>query len=500
MARVQRIDIDGVPVFTAPGPDRATAALVFGVGIRDETYATLGITHLVEHLVMGTLPKSHLECNATVDVESTVFHATGRPAAVAAFLGGICAALADLPTDRVDLETGVLQAENCAGSHPTAAALWGARFRLAGPGLALAGGGVPEGVTAPAVLEHVRRWFVAGNAAVIWHGPLPEGLRLPLPDGPRPERARPAVRTQPGPVWMHGPAAGVGLLLRVDQLDAAAGVVLDVLQERIRDVARRERGLSYHADLHVVDVAPGHREVAVVVDAREGQEAAVARVLWEQYLDLCERGPAPDELEHAVTGFAEHVDDEDDAVLADLGRAAFSAVFGLPFRAAADGLAAWRRVTPRAAADALRDTVPSAILMLPEPVDPGTLPGGITHAFLCNVVPELPGGAVHRPSLLARLRTRTARLALVVSDDGLAHRDADGDCHAIPWEEIEAVVPADEGNGFVVVGRNLCCAFVHEDLFGRRAVESVRNRLPMSAWLPLQSRTPDPAPVPAPVG
>lgn len=62
--RAQRIEIDGVSVLTAPGPDRVTAALVFGVGHRDETFATAEVTHLVEHLVMGALPKSHLECNA----------------------------------------------------------------------------------------------------------------------------------------------------------------------------------------------------------------------------------------------------------------------------------------------------------------------------------------------------------------------------------------------------------------------------------------------------
>ena len=37
---VQRIDVDGIPVRTAPGPERITAALVFGVGSRDETFPT----------------------------------------------------------------------------------------------------------------------------------------------------------------------------------------------------------------------------------------------------------------------------------------------------------------------------------------------------------------------------------------------------------------------------------------------------------------------------
>ena len=79
---MQRIEIDGVPAFTAPGPERITAVLSFGVGLRDEAFAAVGVTHLIEHLVMGTLPKSHLRCNAMVTVDVTAFYATGRPEAV----------------------------------------------------------------------------------------------------------------------------------------------------------------------------------------------------------------------------------------------------------------------------------------------------------------------------------------------------------------------------------------------------------------------------------
>lgn len=191
--------MDGVPVFTAPGDGPVTAALVFGVGVRDESYRTLGITHLVEDRVMGALPRTHLECNAMVDLESTTFVATGRADQVAAFLAWVCAALADLPTGRIALETGVLEAEGVPGAHPTAAVLWGARFGLRGPGMAVAGGGVPGPLHPDDVLAHARRWFVSGNAALAWHGSLPEDLRLALPRGPRPVRGVPAARPQAAP-------------------------------------------------------------------------------------------------------------------------------------------------------------------------------------------------------------------------------------------------------------------------------------------------------------
>jgi hypothetical protein len=495
---VQRIDVDGVPVFTAPGPDRVTAALIVGVGVRDETFATLGITHLVEHLVMGTLPKSHLECNAMVDVESTTFFATGRADRVAGFLAAVCEAIADPPTDRIALETGVLQAEGCAGAHPTAAVLWGARFGLAGAGLAVAGGGVPDALTEDQVRQHVRRWFVRGNAALAWHGPAPEGLRLPLPDGPRPVRTVPEARPQSAPVWTTGPTAGVGLLVRSPRAtNTPLNIALDVLQERMRDLARHQRGLSYHCDAVVLDVGPGSRESALVVDAREGQEAEVARLLWEQYADLAEHGPTVAELAHSVEGCAEHAAGGDDAVAADLGRAAFAELFGLPFRPADEVLAEWRAVTPDAAAAAVRETLPAAILAAPEGVQLTGLAGGIDRRPLCNQVPVLPAGTRFGPPLRARLRRR-GRVQLVVGEEALGHVDGDGDVHVLPWSEVEAVVPASDGRGMLVVGRNLCWFDVHEELYGRRAVAAVRGRLPQELWPATATVTADADPVPVP--
>ena len=147
MGGVQRTVIDGVPVFSAGGRERTTAALVFGVGLRDETFATIEVTHLVEHLAMAALPRTHLRCTAVTDVDPTTFSATGRPEAVGAFLEGVCRALSDLPTERMDLEVGVLQAESCGTSHSTMGALWAARFGLTGPGLVLAAGPGPEYLT-----------------------------------------------------------------------------------------------------------------------------------------------------------------------------------------------------------------------------------------------------------------------------------------------------------------------------------------------------------------
>ncbi len=417
-----------------------------------------------------------------VDVETTTFMATGRPDAVAAFLQGICRALTDLPTHRIAQETGVLQAEDSPGAHPTAAVLWGARFRLAGPGLAVAGGGVPAFLTEHQVRAHVRRWFVRRNAALVWHGPQPDGLRLPLPEGWRMVRPVPRPRPQTGPVWTTGPTAGVGLMVRSETAaDVALDVALDVLEERVRDVARHQRGLSYSVESVSVDAGEA-REVALLVDARDGSEAEVARLLWDTYRGLADRGPTWAEVAHAVGGRLESVEDADDAVAAQLGRAALDELADRPGRTSAELLAAWQDVTPEAAAAALRATMATAILAVPTGVELPALGGGIDRRPLCDVAPVLPAGARFGPPPFARLLGRTRR-RLVVADRVLAVSDDDGAVHVLPWADVEAVEPSADGRGMLVVGRNLCTLDVHEDRYGRRAVAAVRARLPRELWL-----------------
>ena len=486
---MQRIDVDGVPVFTAPGPGRTTAGLVFGVGLRDETFATREVTHLVEHLVMGSLPKSHLKSNAMTDVDSTVFHATGRPDAVRAFLEGVCRALSDLSLDRMPLEVGVLQAESCSPGGRTVAAMLAARYGLADVGLTVTDGPGPDCLTEDAVRAHAARWFVRENAALWCSGELPAGLTLPLPGGPRPVRARPALRPQDGPVWTKGEMPGVGLLLASDgPWDPALRVAVDVLRERLTDVARRARGLTYHVDLTTVDVTADRREVALVLDAREGQESAVAGILWDQYSDLCHEGPTAEELAHAVAGFEEQIDGEAEAVAeADLTDAAYRYVSGLPFVSVAQGLEAWRGVTAEAATRSLRASRAGALLYVPEEAPYAGPAGGGGRRHMCNVLPELPAGSVFRTPALARMLSRATRLTLVVADGQLVHRDADGDVHGVAWDVVEAVVPIDDERGVAVVGRNNCVVVVHPDLYGRRAVEkvlqSVRAHVPEQRWL-----------------
>jgi hypothetical protein len=291
----------------------------------------------------------------------------------------------------------------------------------------------------------------------------------------------------------------VGLLLADDRpYDIALRMGVEVLSERLRDVARHARGLSYHVAGTGLDVTPERRELAVWVDAREGQEPAVAGIVWQQFSALCQDGPTAEELAHALAGFEEDVDSDPEAVAtSDLADAAQSAVTGMrPFRVA-DALAAWRAVTPADVVQSLRTVWPSALLYVPEWAQYAGPAGPVERRYTCNVIPGLPAGTVFQPPAVSRALKRQVRLTVVVSDAVLAHADADGDVHCIPWDAVEAVAPIDESRGIVVVGRNLCSIVVHPEMYGKRTaeriVEAVRAHVPPARWLTRRSAV-EPAP------
>ncbi|MDP9436203.1 MAG: insulinase family protein, partial [Actinomycetota bacterium] len=195
-----RTAIDGVPVVWAAGPEPFTAGLVFGVGRRHETFARGGVTHLVEHLVMGTLGRTTLDCNASVGLDTTEFTASGRPQRVAEFLRRVCEALSDLPVHRLAVEADVLRTEAGTVERPVVGALLVERYGGRGVGLAGFGEVALLSVTAQDVRDWAATRFVRAAAALWLSGPPPEGLSLPLRDGPSPPRPAQARRDLPVPV------------------------------------------------------------------------------------------------------------------------------------------------------------------------------------------------------------------------------------------------------------------------------------------------------------
>jgi hypothetical protein len=230
---VRRAEIDGVPTFWMAGPPPLSAELIFGTGRRDEPFARAGITHLIEHLVMSALDRRHHFHNASVSIGSTSFTASGRPDAVRDFLHDVCAAIRELPTGRLEIERRILAAEGPRVSMLGCHLLM--RYGLRGPGLAGADPPAVDQIGAAEVRGWAARELVRSNAVLALSGPPPDGLRLELPDGPRPDR--PTIEPPPlvDAVWDWHPAKrGLGLSLLVPRQPAAV-VAAAVLRRRLTD-------------------------------------------------------------------------------------------------------------------------------------------------------------------------------------------------------------------------------------------------------------------------
>src|SRR5690242_11150402 len=103
---------DHIPTLYAPASGKEiTAGLFFRVGRADETLATAGLTHLVEHLALHRLGLSDLHYNGATANAYTLFHVTGSEEEVVTYLNSVCAGLRDLPMERLETEKEILRTE-----------------------------------------------------------------------------------------------------------------------------------------------------------------------------------------------------------------------------------------------------------------------------------------------------------------------------------------------------------------------------------------------------
>ncbi|HEX6871415.1 MAG TPA: insulinase family protein [Micromonosporaceae bacterium] len=467
-------EVDGVPVFWQEAPGPLTAGLVFGVGTRDETFMTIGVTHLVEHLVMSTLPKVHHETNASVDLCTTEFVATGRPEQVAAFLSGVCQGISAIPLDRLAQEAGVLEAEAGFATHPTGAALLTRRYGARDVGLEVFSGPGPEQIDADVVLAHARRFLVAGNAALWLTGPPPEGLRLSLPAGDRVRRTEPVPVPQDGPRWSDEAVPASGILLSGTR-DPAWNIGMAVLGDRLMDEARHRRGLSYDVFGDVVLIGPASRQYLLGADARSGQDGTVAEILWEQVRRLAADGPTDEELAHEKAGYEEAYHDPRWPA-EEATRQARAALFDLPVSGPEARLAEVAAVTRADVARCFAEALPTALIVVPEDVTlnlPGVARGG------CPRTREAPPGQVFTMKRLVRLIARQWRAPrYYLTGSGLAMMDPDGDVHQTTFADVIGVQV--DGDDRLLFSADGCLLPVIADAFrdGEALREAIDRNVP----------------------
>jgi len=452
MPSVHVTEIDNVPVYWQDAPGPLTAGLMFGCGTRDETFVTIGVTHLVAHLVMSTLPRVHHDHNPSVDLCATEFTATGRPEQIVDFLRGVCEGISSLPVDRLAQEASVLEAENGFATHPTAAALLTRRYGIGDVGLETFTGPGHERLDAHQVLAHAARYFVAGNAVLWLTGPPPDGLRLPLPAGERPRRIEPVPLAQDGPRWSHEAVEAPGLLLSGVR-DAAWNVAMALLIERLRDEARHRRGLSYEVFGDVITTGPLARQYVVVADALPDHEGDVAAILWEQTRRLAAEGPTDAELAHEKAGYAEAYDDPRWPA-EEARQQATAGLLGLVTDDPDGRLREVASVTRADVMNRLSGALPSALIALPfgasvslEGVEEGGCPSSTAE----------PGGHAFSMKAPVRLLARLWRPdRFYLTGTGIMRKEADGRVHEANFADVVGV-QVDDGIRVVFAGNG--CIF-----------------------------------------
>ncbi|MFD3869822.1 M16 family metallopeptidase [Streptomyces sp. NPDC058623] len=267
--------VGGIPTLLAPGSGPVTAGLLFRVGRADETLATSGITHLVEHLALHRHGMGDLHYNGATATLHTHFHVTGSPADVIEYLNGVCAALRDLPLDRLETEKDILRTEAAGRTNGPAHGMAPWRYGARGYGLTGFGEAGLRRLTAANVRDWARTRFTAENA-VLWMttDTVPEGLDLTLPTGtwhPAPEPTS-ALPTTPA----HFVGGDGGMVLTSVIPRSAAGVLFtEVLGKQLFRDLRQKGGYSYTAAADYQPRDADHATVTAYADALPQQQDAM---------------------------------------------------------------------------------------------------------------------------------------------------------------------------------------------------------------------------------
>ncbi|MFJ3541519.1 M16 family metallopeptidase [Streptomyces rubiginosohelvolus] len=274
---ITETEVDRIPTLLAPtsGGGPVTAGLYFRVGAADETLATAGLTHLVEHLALHRHGVSDLHYNGSTAATHTHFVVSGTAEEVVAYLNGVCASLRDLPVERLATEREILRTEQAGrGRGPNhQLPLW--RYGARGYGLV----SYPEygtlHLTADAVRDWAATWFTRDNA-VLWitGDTVPEGLDLTLPAGRRQPLPVPTSALPVTPAYLTGGSGGV-VLDGIVRRSTAAALFAEVLSRALFTDLRQKGGYSYTADCGYHPRDADHATITAFADALPQKQDAV---------------------------------------------------------------------------------------------------------------------------------------------------------------------------------------------------------------------------------
>jgi zinc protease len=413
--RLEREEVDDVPVYWAEAPAPFVVGVIFRVGRSDETLATAGVTHLVEHLAIPPRQPANVELNGTVTGTETMFWAAGRREDALAAFAGILEGLAELPLQRLEAERQILLTEAASASSDPVQDAAAFRFGARGHGLAAYG---EFGLYRLDALEVERWWrkhFGARNAALWMTGRPPRRFRIPLQAGERhPVRTLEPIADLRFPAHnTEGASGGVSAAFLLER-SFAANVALGIAEERLRQRLRFERGLSYGVHAVYDRLARGHAHGVLWADCLDSR----ARLVRDEFLSilrgLADEGPTREELREQTESLRQAVSEPASAGTFTYGFASdeLSGDRVLSLAELVEGRAA---VRPEDAAGVLAAALRMLLLITPAAAD-GLVDGFERYPLTST---KRVAGRIHRPRGLS-IRGERRKARLLLAPDGIS--------------------------------------------------------------------------------
>jgi predicted Zn-dependent peptidase len=420
---VERSELGGIPVFSTPdGTGAPIAGMVFRVGKMDETAATAGVTHLVEHLALPAHARHTLDFNGTVEPFVTSFYATGDVAELREFLTATARMLVDLPLERFEIERRILLAEDATRGSGGARAALKLRYGPVGAGLL----GYDEYGLKRLRAEDVAAWaagrFTRRNAALWAVGIDLGGVELPLSQGSRlapPQTPRPLADLTTPALYAAGWDTGFCLSF-LGSRSRATALALDVLADDLRDRLRYEAGLSYSIEGTSQPLSADTAHVVITADVADERADDWLTDALDVIRRLAADGCDEEHLEVVKGRYRRYEREPADAI----GFAAWSAdeeLLGGSFRRQSALTAEREAVTTRDVAETVAGLYSSLLVLGP---DATTLPEGLTD-YPYTPPDDRVEGRQHLPAG-SRLRLRRRVNALVSGPEGVSLVPAEG--------------------------------------------------------------------------
>ena len=492
MIELHWTEVDGVAVVWAEAPGALRAGLLFRAGRADETLATSGHTHLIEHMAFTSMLDTLHRHNGTVDGTVTGFYTIGDPREVSDFLGNVCHALTSLPAERLEEEKRLLEAESATRPHDFCGHLLIWRFGATGYGLA----GMAELGRNSATIDQLRKFsaqrFTTGNAILWLTGPPPAELRLRLPPGTKLPLPALAPIQNTFPSWFldnHSGGMAAGALV---PRASASMIFADMALERLRKRLRIELALSYGPGVYYFPLDANVAHLVLYADSDEARRADLANAFGEVVAGLAEIDDA--EVEAARARIQDHwtgalAPPLEDRVTGEVQRAALDWLFGKPYEPKEALEAELAGTTRDDVAAVARQMHASVIFALPGAAQPGPWCGSPIPVSTAPIVRGHETASMDAPVRPERLR---------YGEDGVSLVAPDGSHCTVRYERLALALHHDDGC-VSLIGDDAATLRIEPTLWrdGHEICRAIRERVPGHLLVKQPPRSPSEIPGPS---